>query len=130
MKFGQIVVVFVWSFFIQSTLAKSALTPEPDGGSYQFVSHHRISIDAPVPTVWMHLPSVGGWTSGEEGLNQTGNSTLVDMTLSRRYEWPIEGKNPMRERRMSAEFNTNTDATWNQFLDQVRQLSETAGEDA
>jgi hypothetical protein len=58
--------------------ASEAITSEPDGASYHFVSHYRVLIDAPVTTVWSHLIDLGSWmfefemshvagTPGQEG---------------------------------------------------------------
>ena len=49
---------------------------------------------------------------------------MVDLTMSRRYQWIADGANPMRARRGSAEFNSETDAMWNRFLARLRSLVE------
>lgn len=41
--------------------ASEAITHEPDGSSYQFVSHYRVTIDASAETVWNHLIDLGSW---------------------------------------------------------------------
>lgn len=166
--------------FSASIAASGTLTPEPGSGSYQFVSHYRIEIDAPVPTVWKQLVDVGAWMyefdmtlesglPGETGeirrlysgqdffvqitkvvpnellamanlpstfngeystgvgvitLNASKRGTVVDLTMSRRYEWRGEGDNPMRATRASEGFNSTTDATWGRFLERLRTLAE------
>lgn len=54
-------------------------------------------------------------------LNGDGNSTVVDLTMSRRYEWHGDEQNPSRGRRESSEFNSATDDTWERFLDRLRE---------
>ena len=41
--------------------ASETLTDEPDGHSYNFVSHYSIEINAPATTVWKHLTDLGSW---------------------------------------------------------------------
>ena len=50
-------IVFVSSF----SLASETLTDEPEGDSYNFVSHYSIEIDAPAEKVWKHLIVLGSW---------------------------------------------------------------------
>ncbi len=64
--------------FVSPTRASEAITVEPDGTSYHFVSHYAVAIDAPANVVWKHLRELGSWmyefellpvsgTPGEEG---------------------------------------------------------------
>ncbi len=58
--------------------ASEAITSEPDGASYHFVSHYRVTIGASARIVWSHLINLGSWmfefemshvagTPGQEG---------------------------------------------------------------
>jgi uncharacterized protein YndB with AHSA1/START domain len=75
-----------------------------------------------------NLPSTfnGEYSTGVSviTLNESNGGTVVDLTMSRRYEWRGEGENPMQARRASAEFNASTDATWGRFLERLRSLCE------
>lgn len=43
------------------SLGSEALTDEPKGNAYHFVSHYSIEIDAPASVVWRHLIELGSW---------------------------------------------------------------------
>ncbi len=47
--------------FLHPMCASAMLAVEPDSDSYHFVSHYRVSIDAPPDTVWEHLIDLGSW---------------------------------------------------------------------
>lgn len=38
-----------------------AITTEPDGRSYHYVSHYSVAIDAPAASVWQHLVQLRSW---------------------------------------------------------------------
>lgn len=42
-------------------IASETLIDEPDGKSYNFVSHYSIEIDAPSKRVWKQLVDLGSW---------------------------------------------------------------------
>jgi len=58
-------------------------------------------------------------------LTEVNESTIVALTMSRRYTWLGEGPNPTREIRESEAFQESTRATWEEkFLPRLRQLAE------
>lgn len=60
---------------VTQAFAQETLTPEPEDGVYNFVSHYRVEIAAPPAAVWPVLLDLGGWmydfemapVSGEAG---------------------------------------------------------------
>ena len=66
-------------------------------------------------------PGVGIFT-----LHEHGGITEVSLTGSGRYSWQSEDPNPLQSRRASAEFQEQTRATWNRFLQRLKVLSEQA----
>ena len=44
-----------------SAAASESLIPEPDGRSYNFVTHYTIDIEAPVSVVWRHMRNLRSW---------------------------------------------------------------------
>lgn len=70
-----LMVTFMSPVFAYSS---ETVTVEPGDGAYSFVSHYRIAIDAPLPTVWRQLLNLHSWmyqfamehvsgTAGQEG---------------------------------------------------------------
>lgn len=58
-------------------------------------------------------------------LNESDGSTIVDLTMSRRYTWRGEGDDPQRARRASAAFSEQSRAMWqDRFLGRLRSLAE------
>ncbi len=49
--------------------------------------------------------------------------TVVNLTMSRRYQWQGEGENPFAAQRNSQAFNENTDAMWGRFLKRLALIS-------
>jgi hypothetical protein len=65
--------------------ASETLTDEPDGHSYNFVSHYSIEINAPATTVWKHLTDLGSWMYDFEMKPTSGFNELEGRVL-RLYE--------------------------------------------
>ncbi len=61
---------------------------------------------------------------GVISLVPNGSETLVQLTMSRRYEWVGEGANTMKEKRESKEFQSSTGQMWTGFLNRLKELSE------
>ena len=61
---------------------------------------------------------------GVISLVPNGSETLVQLTMSRRYEWVGEGVNTMKQRRESKEFQSSTAQMWGNFLNRLKELSE------
>ncbi|MFK7915161.1 MAG: SRPBCC domain-containing protein [Pseudomonadales bacterium] len=77
----------VLSLALLSTLAiaSESLIDEPDGKTYNFVSHYSIEIDAPAHQVWKHLINLGSWMIDFEMAPVSGFDTLEGRVL-RLYE--------------------------------------------
>jgi len=66
-------------------VASETLTEEPDGNSYNYVSHYSIEINAPVETVWANLVNFGSWMYEFEMEPISGQGELEGQVL-RLYE--------------------------------------------
>ena len=66
-------------------VASESLIDEPDGNSYNFVSHYSIEIDAPATMVWNHLIDLGSWMYDLEMKPISGTKELEGRVL-RLYE--------------------------------------------
>jgi len=75
------------SLLLISTYAISSesLIDEPDGQSYNFVSHYSVEIDAPAKQVWKHLVDLGSWMYDFEMKTVAGFDKLEGRVL-RLYE--------------------------------------------
>jgi len=75
-----------------------------------------------------NLPSTfnGEASNGVGVLNvvSDGSKTIVQLIMSRRYEWSGADKNPMRAKRESKEFQNSTAEMWSGFLNKLKELSE------
>lgn len=65
--------------------ASETLIDEPDGKSYNFVSHYSIEIKAPAETVWKQLTDLGSWMVDFEMKPISGFNELEGQVL-RLYE--------------------------------------------
>lgn len=78
--------------------------------------------------VFANLPSVlnGEYSTGVSviTLTETGGTTTVNLTMSRRYSWDSTAPNPQRSLRESPEFQERTGAMWQGFLGRLRSLVE------
>lgn len=61
---------------------------------------------------------------GVISLVPSGSETLVQLTMSRRYEWVGEGENTMKAKRESKEFQDSTAQMWGNFLNKLKEISE------
>jgi hypothetical protein len=61
---------------------------------------------------------------GVISLVPSGSETLVQLTMSRRYEWVGEGENAMKAKRESKEFQGSTAQMWGNFLNKLKEISE------
>ena len=59
-------------FSSSQIFASTSLTDEPEGGVYNFVTYYRISIDAPVSTVWHQIVDLPSWMYDFELSNVSG----------------------------------------------------------
>ena len=61
---------------------------------------------------------------GVINLVSSGSETLVQLTMSRRYTWSGEGRNAMKAKRESDEFQAATAQMWGNFLNKLKEISE------
>ena len=61
---------------------------------------------------------------GVISLMPRGSETLVQLVMSRRYEWIGQGENTMKVKRESKEFQGSTRQMWGNFLNRLKELSE------
>lgn len=90
-----------------------------------------IQIEKIIPNtliVAVNLPSTfrGEHSTGTSviSLNEINGRTIVDLTQIRVYTWLESGFNPLQELRQSAEFEQETNATWDRFLLRLKQIAE------
>ena len=57
-------------------------------------------------------------------LNESAGKTLVDLSMSRRYQWLEQGENELEAMRRSDEFQQQTAGNWNRFLQELKVLAE------
>ena len=81
------ILLFVWSLSLVSNFAHASetLIDEPDGISYNFVSHYSVEISAPAKTVWKNLIDLGSWMYDFEMKPVSGLNELEGRVL-RLYE--------------------------------------------
>ncbi len=75
------------ALFLAASLAfaSETLTDEPEGNSYNFVTHYSVEIDAPAKIVWKHLVDLGAWMYDFEMKPISGHDALEGRVL-RLYE--------------------------------------------
>jgi len=71
--------------FSSAVLGSEGLTDEPDGQSYNFVTHYSVEIHAPAKAVWNNLIDLGSWMYDFEMEPVSGKDNLEGQVL-RLYE--------------------------------------------
>ena len=60
-------------------------------------------------------------------LVEKADETTLSLTMSRRYTWQGQGKNPLKQMRSSDQFQQGSETTWTRFLDRLKSLAEATG---
>jgi len=83
---------------------------------------NNLLVIANLPSTFQGESSTG---VGVIRLNEVDGVTYVDLTMSRRYSWPGEGVNVMKQQRTSRDFKENSRAMWQgRFLGKLKALAQ------